>query len=396
MFQDFEAINVGDERSLVKTITQDDVRKFVEMTGDDNPLHVDKAYAQSTPFKDIVVHGMLGASFLSTVIGTKLPGPGALWVSQQMDFLLPVRLGDVLTIQCTVLSKHLGERLLELETTITNQHRQKVLSGKGKVKVMMSVAPRLPLEKSDIYPVAIVTGGSGGIGQAICLQLAQAGYAVVVHYASHAEAAQALCARIQRQEGGKAIAVAANLSDSHSAARLVEMALQNFGSVGVLVNNASPRIVPTPALTTTWSDVQQHLDIQVKASLELSQRCAAAMAKQKAGRIVNIGSQVADGVPTAGWLHYTVAKAALAALSRSLALELGPMGITVNTVAPGMTDTALIGNIPEKTQLLTARQTPMRRLATPEDIARAVAYLASDAAGFVTGQTLRVNGGMVM
>src|SRR6478736_4556167 len=100
-FADFEALKVGDCRQIERTITADDIRRFVEVTGDDNPLHVDRAFALETSFKDIVVHGMLGASFISTVIGTKLPGPGALWISQAMDFLLPVRLGDVLTVSCT-------------------------------------------------------------------------------------------------------------------------------------------------------------------------------------------------------------------------------------------------------------------------------------------------------
>ena len=116
MFLNFESIRLGDQRSIVKTITEADVLRFVELTGDNNPLHVDKAYAESTPFKEIVVHGMLGASFISTVIGTRLPGPGALWVSQQMEFLIPVRLGDALTITVEVIKKHEGERLLELET----------------------------------------------------------------------------------------------------------------------------------------------------------------------------------------------------------------------------------------------------------------------------------------
>ena len=114
------------------------------------------------------------------------------------------------------------------------------------------------------------------------------------------------------------------------------------------------------------------------------------------GRIVNVTSQVVDGPPTVTWTGYAMAKGALAVFSRYMAAELGPRGITVNCVAPGMTETALIGDISEKQQLITARQTPLRRLARPEDVAAAVAYLASDDAAFVTGETLAVNGGSVM
>ena len=120
------------------------------------------------------------------------------------------------------------------------------------------------------------------------------------------------------------------------------------------------------------------------------------MAARGAGRIVNVTSQVVVGTPTLHWTGYAVAKAALAMLSRNLAAELGPRGVTVNCVSPGMTETGLIGDITEKQQMMIARQTPLRRLAKPEDVASAVAYLVSDQAKFITGHTLDVNGGMVM
>ena len=114
------------------------------------------------------------------------------------------------------------------------------------------------------------------------------------------------------------------------------------------------------------------------------------------GRIVNIVSQAIEGTPTPGWTAYAIAKSALAVLSRQLAAELGPAGITVNCVRARDDRHRLIGDIPEKQRLIVARQTPLRRLATPEDVAGAVAYLASESAAFVTGEILRVNGGQVM
>ncbi|MDB5964003.1 MAG: MaoC domain protein dehydratase [Polaromonas sp.] len=394
MFSNFEAIQVGERRSLTKTITEADVRRFVEMTGDDNPLHVDADYARGTPFKDVVVHGMLGASFISTVIGTRLPGPGALWVSQQMEFLLPVRLGDALTVSCEVLKKHEGERLLELETVIVNQHGQRVLTGRGKVKLLAE-----PAGKAAFGPekrmVALVTGGAGGIGEAICERLASDGFAVVVNYANRSQPAASVVARIVAS-GGRAVAVQADVASEAGVAKLYEATVNEFGGVGVLVNNASLHVNAKPFASAAWADVQQHLDVQAKASFLLAQRCAPGMAADKWGRIVNITSQVTRALPTPGWLGYTLAKTALAALTRSMAVELGPQGITVNAVAPGMTDTRLIGSIPEKVQLMTARQTPMRRLAVPQDVTDAVAWLVSDAGAFITGQELHVNGGMVM
>ena len=395
MFNNFEAIQIGDTQSLVKTITESDVRKFVEMTGDDNPLHVNRAYAESTAFKDIVVHGMLGASFISTVIGTKLPGTGALWVSQNIEFLLPVRLGDVLTISCTVLKKYERDRLLELDTRILNQNQQVVLTGQGKVKLLTTAAPTEPAPSTERPRVAIVTGGAGGIGKAICLQLAQDGYHVIVNYHGRADRATEIVEAINAGDT-KALAVQADVATESGADKLVNAALQAFGGISVLVNNASPHINPKPFAATQWSDVQQQLDVQVKGAFNLTHACVPHMAAQRWGRIVNITSQVLDGPPSVTWTGYAMAKGALAVFSNYMAAELGPQGITVNCVSPGMCETGLIGDIPEKAQLMIARQTPLRRLAKPADVAAAVAYLVSDDAGFVTGDTVAVNGGMAM
>ena len=393
---DFDALKVGDCRQLSKTITDDDIRKFVELTGDDNPLHVDRKFANETSFKDIVVHGMLGASFISTVIGTKLPGPGALWVSQTLDFLLPVRLGDQLTVLCTVLKKHERDRLLELETRIVNQHGQTVLQGHGKVKMLLERgALATPVTRAQLSKVAIVTGGAGGIGEAICRRLATDGYSVVLNFLASRERAQRIAAELQAG-GGKAVAVQADVATSEGVEQLVKQAQRHFGEVGVLVNNASPRIHPKSLGDTEWADIQRHLDVQLKAAFLLSKLCAVDMAARGVGRIVSVTSQVIEGAPTLHWTGYALAKAALAMLSKNLAVELGPRGVTVNCVAPGMTNTPLIGDIAEKHQLVIARQTPLRRLARPEDVAAAVAYLVSDDAQFVTGHTLDVNGGMVM
>jgi len=396
MFKEFEEILVGDTHAMVKTITEVDVQKFVDMTGDNNPLHVDRGYAETTPFKDIVVHGMLGASFISTVIGTKLPGKGALWVSQNMEFLLPVRLGDELTISCTVLKKHDRERMLELDTHIVNQHKQMVLTGQGKVKVMVATLPATSATPAELPRVAIVTGGAGGIGREICLHLAKAGYHVVVNYRGQVGRAAQIVAEINESGSSRAIAVQADISSLEGAEILYHAARKEYGGVSVLVNNASPHINPKAFSATVWDDVQQQIDVQVKGAFLMTSACVPEMIKNHWGRIVNITSQVLDGQPSVTWTGYAMAKGALAVFSKYMAAELGPQGITVNCVSPGMCETALIGDISEKAQMMIARQTPLRRLAKPADVAATVAYLVSDEAGFITGETIAVNGGMAM
>ncbi|MBU3616737.1 SDR family oxidoreductase [Polynucleobacter sp. JS-Polo-80-F4] len=394
MFKDFSEIQVGDSESISKTITESDVRRFVEMTGDDNPLHVDAAYAESTAFKDIVVHGMLGASYISTVIGTRLPGTGALWVSQNFDFLLPVRLGDELSISCTVLKKFERERLLELETKIVNQHQQTVLTGTGKVKVLSPSLPKEIAEEKSALRVAVVTGGSGGIGKAISLRLANDGFAVVIAYRGRVDRANTVVKEIY-SNNGKAIAVCADISTKEGVELLYKSAVKEFGGVSVLVNNASSAINPKSFELMDWEDVQNQLNTQLKGSFLLCQSCIPKMIERGWGRIVNITSQVVEGEPTSGWTSYAIAKASLAKFSSYLAAHLGSNGITVNCVSPGMSETGLIGSISEKVQLMIARQTPTRRLTKPEDVAAAVAYLVSSDASQVTGQTILVNGGIV-
>ena len=395
MFKPYEAIQVGDVATLVREISERDIARFVEMTGDDNPLHVDRSYAETTPFKDIVVHGMLGASFISTIIGTRLPGTGALWVSQSLEFLLPVRLGDTLSISCSVSAKNERERLLDLDTRILNQNGALVLSGQGRVRVLESRQPAVVHPAPEAARVALVTGGAGGIGGAICRRLARDGFRIVVNYRGGRDGATAVIDAIVAA-GGEAIAVQADVSNPNDVERLVTRTVQEFGGIGVLVNTAAPRVHPKPFETLEWSDVSHQLDGQLRSAFLVCKAAVPHMRAQRYGRIICITSQVTDSAPTPAWTSYAVAKSSVAALARSLAVELGPSGICVNCIAPGMTDTKMIGDFPEKARLIVARQTPLRRLAQPEDVAGAVAFLVSPDAAFITGETIRVNGGQVM
>jgi 3-oxoacyl-[acyl-carrier protein] reductase len=390
----FDQYVVGQAATFTHRVTEDDIRKFVELTGDDNPLHVDPEYAARTSFKGIVVHGMLGASFLSTLIGKRLPGEGSLWVSQTLDFLLPVRIDDELQVTARITAKHARERLLVLDVEIRNQHGQRVLSGEGRVKVLdldqqPSIRPR------DHPQVVLVTGASRGIGAATARLLAQRGAAVAVNFRQDRTNANRLVEAITAN-GGRAAAYEADVRDAQAVRSMVEDITVRLGAVTGLVNNAAPSIVPKEIRTLQWSEIEDQLETQVRGALNCTQACLPGFLEQQHSAIVNVGSVASDGPPPPGWGAYSLAKQALSSFSRALAVELGPKNIRVNVVSPGMTDTRLIADIPEKSRLLIASRTPLRRIATPEEVATAIAFLLSDDARHITGETLRVCGGQVM
>lgn len=391
----FEDIKVGDVTELDRKITAEDVQKFCDLTGDDNPLHMDSAYASKTPFRKRVVHGMLTASFISTIIGTKLPGRGSLWLSQTLRFLLPVRIDDTVKVIARVKHKSVSNRVLTLEIIVVNQDGQKLLEGDAMVKMLQNKEEGENMSDINSKGAAIVTGASRGIGAAIALRLAKDGYKVVVNYKSSQEEAESVLDQIIKA-GGEGCLFKADVRDYDEAEKMVQMTKERFGEVDVLVNNASGRIMSQSFDQVKWEDIQANLDMHVKAVCNTCKAVVPLMLSQKKGKIINIGSIYSDNVPPLKLHGYVVAKAALSALTKSLALEFGPKGLNINCVSPGMTETALIADIPEKIKMVTEMQTPLRRLAKPNDVANVVSFLAGDEANYLTGETIRVCGGQMM
>ncbi len=238
---------------------------------------------------------------------------------------------------------------------------------------------------------ALVTGATGGIGAAIAKALHGAGATVVLSGTRE----NVLEERMRELGGERVHAVPANLSDPESVAALVPAAEQALGrGVDILVNNAGITR-DTLAMRMKPEQWQQVLDVNLTAAFRLSQAVLKGMMKARWGRIVNITSVVAlTGNP--GQANYAAAKAGMIGMSKSLAREVAARGITVNCIAPGFIETPMTDALNEKQREAILSQIPAGRLGSPEDVAAAALYLASDAAAYVTGQTLSVNGGMAM
>jgi len=241
--------------------------------------------------------------------------------------------------------------------------------------------------------VAVVTGASRGIGRAIALELARRGANVIVNYNRSAEAAAEVVATIE-ERGGRAIAFQADVGDFDQAAALIKAAKENFDRIDILVNNAGTTRDQLLMLLK-----EEDWDIVLRTNLKSVFNCCKAaarpMMRQRSGRIISISS-VSGIAGQGGQTNYAASKAGIIGFTKSLAKELGPRNVTVNAIAPGFVLTDLTTDLSDdlKEEAITA--TPLRRMGEPEEIAYAVAFLASDEAAFITGEILTVDGGLVM
>lgn len=241
--------------------------------------------------------------------------------------------------------------------------------------------------------VALVTGGSRGIGRAICIELAKLGAKVAVNYAANENAANEVV-EICKSYQTEAIAIKADVSDAVESGNLIKNVVDNFGRIDILVNNAGITR-DNLILRMNEEDFDAVINTNLKSTFLCSKHTAKIMLKQRSGRIINISSVVGIG-GNAGQVNYAASKAGVIGLTKSLAKELASRNVTVNAVAPGFIETDMTKALSEDSADSLLQQIPLKRLGAAKDVADAVAFLAGESAGYITGQVLSVDGGMAM
>ncbi len=239
--------------------------------------------------------------------------------------------------------------------------------------------------------VALVTGGSGGIGQAVCRELSTAGFAVAVHYHSDHARAETVVEELTAQ-GGEACSLSADISDAAAVEALFAEIMRRFGRIDVVVNNAG---ITRDALVLRMKleDWQKVIDTNLTGAFLVSRAAAKIMLRQRSGKIINVASVVGLS-GNAGQANYAAAKAGLIGLTKTLAKELAGRGITCNAVAPGFIATAMTEALSAEVKHGFINSIPLARPGTPADVAAAIGFLADAKADYITGQVLAIDGGM--
>lgn len=407
-----DSLYVGRRDTVAMNVSTELIDAFAALCGDDNELHMVDAAARRYGFPQRVCHGVLSLAFVSTLIGKKLPGAGALWRSLKVEWLRPVFPGDEVTITGEVTQVSASTSSIAMTIDATNQHGTRVFQAEVKVGIgaeagEVPAPPRgVPAEAVAQAPGAalpplepgkaavLVTGGSRGIGRAIALELGRTGHPVAVGYHSARARAAEVVAEIEGA-GGRALAVRIDLGGSVDTA-VLEQAQTVLGPLLGLVHAASPPLQNRQFDQLDRADFEQYFRVYVCAAVELIQALHGNMKGHRFGRVVLLGTSAIIGTPPAKMAAYVTGKSAVFGLCKGLAVELGPLGVTVNMVSPGLTMTDLTRDYSPRMQLAEAQKAAMRRLATPLDAASMVRFLLSEEASFITGANLPLTGGAAL
>jgi len=407
---------VGEKYKDRFLITQEIVSNFADFSSDYNPIHVDAAYAKQHGYSRQVSHGVIQLVFLSKIIGMDFPGAGAMWMKQTVNWLLPVLVGDSIEIILTVKHYSYSTKILILLVEIFNQQNKRVMTGESQVKITKQLSNKIVNQLTDVNfvenqkvnaivdsdknynisnkRVALVTGATRGIGEAIVRRLAYDGFNVVVNYRNDKESANIIVDEIIRL-GGDAIAVYSDITSKNDIKSMSDVILNKWGRCDVIIHGASPPLEIINVEQLSYENIELYLDVYLKGAVTLVEFFSPLMVSHKFGRFVFLGTSALYGEPPAGMAAYVAAKEALWGYTKSLATSMARYGITANMVSPSLTITELTTDVPARVKEVEAIKSPMRRLATVDDTANQISYLCNDNSSYVNGINIPITGGPI-
>ena len=401
--------NLGDSYRDKFVITDDVVHKFADFSLDFNPVHIDLDYAKSRGYSRQVSHGVIQLSYLSKMIGMDFPGPGAIWINQTAEWILPVLVGDTIEIVLTIKSRSYSTKILTLSVEIYNQNNKKVMVGESQVKITENISSEpkdnliVPADHNSHEVskehsskiansnnrVALVTGSSRGIGEAIARKLSRDGYNVAINCRNNLKAANKIVDSI-KSSGADAILVQGDITNPDDIARIKKDIFNKWGRCDIVVHSASPPINPIKTEELKYENFDLYLNTYLKAAVLIVEAFSKSMIQNKFGRFVFLGSSFLFGPPPKGMGAYVSAKEALWGYTKSIATDMAHYGITANMVSPSLTITDLTSEIPARVKEVEAMKSPVRRLVTAEDTAYHVAHLCADYSGYLNGINLPI------
>jgi 3-oxoacyl-[acyl-carrier protein] reductase len=392
------------EFSFKQQITEDIFDSFAKLSEDTNPVHFDSTVAKNLGFKAPIVHGMVNAAFISKLIGTKIPGPGSVWLSQTINFIQPVYINDTLDIAGKLVSYSTVQKVSKINIEIKNQNGDVVLRGTAVVKKSFDEEKDIEqtIKNAKVFNYAnsetkinsyLITGGTGGIGQAVIRKLIHPNNKIHFTFKNDKESAKSLVDEVIG-EGGWAKAYYMDLKDSKS---ISEMFLE-IESSGELING----VVHCSATLADYkkfesfnsNELIEKINDDLCGAIQLLHSSVMNFQNLGSGSFVNVSTLYTQSAPPVGMYSYIASKSALESIIDGLAYELGPMGVRFNSVLPGMTQTNFLDKVPEKSKLVTKATTPLRKLGQPFEIANLICFLLAEDSSHITGEKYRISGGL--
>ena len=388
----FEEIEKNDFDQFEFKISESVVKTFFQIIREGSQIKIQDKYLSS-------INNLLAVCLFSTFVGVCIPGQNATFIDFNANISNNLKIGKIYLFKGNVVFKSMSTDVLVLGISITDFYGsgEELVNGKIKTKVnkVSKEMPSINEIKIDGLglknKVVLITGASGGIGETTAKMFSLYGAKVIVNYFKGQDEAYRIVEEIKRN-GGIAIAIKADVADKQQVKLMLEEIVHHFSAIDILVNNAVRKNLPESFLNITWNDFQNDINVNVKGVFNCCQEVLPYMIKVGSGKIINMGTVMTD-IPESKQTKYISTKSAIVGMTRSLAIEMATHNIQVNMVCPHLVDTDLTKHIPKMFFAKTKNETPLKRLATPIDVANAIIFLSSSLSNFTTGQKLMVTGG---